>query len=167
MVRIISLFLGIFLGIFVSGCGVYSLTGASIEGKTLNMHILENRAMNVVPALSATLTDKIRNRILSQTGLAAVNTDNADYDIQGAITGYNVSIAGLQGQTQASTNRLTITVEVDFTNRKDEKASFKQSFSRFSDFQASQQLQAVEATLIEDIANQLAEDIFNKAFVNW
>lgn len=168
MLRTIGLFLGIIcLSLVVTGCGVYSLTGANIDGKTLNMHILENRAMNVVPALSATLTDKIRNRILSQTGLAAVNTDNADYDMQGAITGYNVSIAGLQGQTQVSLNRLTITVEVDFKNRKDEKASFKQSFSRFSEFQASQQLQAVEAKLIEDIANQLAEDIFNKAFVNW
>lgn len=160
----ISLFL---LSLLASGCGVYSLSGASIAGKTINMHILENKAMNVVPALSATLTDKIRNRILAQTGLAAVNTDNADYDIQGAITGYNVTITGLQGQTQASQNRLTISVEIDFQNRKDEKASFKQTFSRFADFAANQQLQAVEAGLIEEIANQLAEDIFNKAFVNW
>lgn len=164
MLRMISLSL---LSLLTSGCGVYSLSGASIEGKTINMHILENKAMNVVPALSATLTDKIRNRILAQTGLAAVNTDNADYDIQGAITGYNVTITGLQGQTQASQNRLTISVEIDFQNRKDEKASFKQTFSRFADFAANQQLQAVEAGLIEEIANQLAEDIFNKAFVNW
>ncbi len=164
MLRMISLFL---LSLLASGCGVYSLSGASIAGKTINMHILENKAMNVVPALSATLTDKIRNRILAQTGLAAVNTDNADYDIQGAITGYNVTITGLQGQTQASQNRLTISVEIDFQNRKDEKASFKQTFSRFADFAANQQLQAVEAGLIEEIANQLAEDIFNKAFVNW
>jgi len=28
-------------------------------------------------------------------------------------------------------------------------------------------LQSVEAALIEDIGNQIADDIFNKAFVNW
>ncbi len=155
----------------LGGCGVYSLTGASITGKTINIHTLENRAMNVVPSLSATLTDKMRNRILSQTGLAAVNTDNADYDMKGTITSYAVTYSGVQtttgGVPQASQNRLTITVEVDFKNRMDEKASFKQSFNRFYDFEASLQLQAVENTAIDEISNLIADDIFNKAFVNW
>jgi len=168
MLRIVGILMFLCcVGMGMAGCGVYSLSGASIEGKTINMHNLENRAPNVVPALSATLTEKIRNRILAQTGLAAVNTDQADYDMQGTITNYSVSITGLQGQTQASQNRLTISVEIDFKNRKDEKASFKHTFSRFADFSANQQLQAVENMLIEEIARQLAEDIFNKAFVNW
>ena len=73
----------------------------------------------------------------------------------------------MESQSAASQNRLTITVEVIFTNRKDEKASFKRSFSRFDDFSANQQLQSVENGLIETIGNQIADDIFNKAFVNW
>jgi hypothetical protein len=155
----------------LGGCGVYSLTGASITGKTINVRNLENRAMNVVPTLSTALTDKLRNRILSQTGLTAVNTETADYDMKGTITGYSVGYSGTQtgsnGQPVSSQNRLTITVEVDFKNRVDEKASFKQSFSRFYDFQATSQLQAVENTAIEEISNLIADDIFNKAFVNW
>jgi hypothetical protein len=154
-----------------SGCGVYSLTGASITGKTINVRNLENRAMNVVPTLSTALTDKLRNRILSQTGLAAVNSETADYDMKGTITSYIVGNSGTQtganGQPVASQNRLTITVEVDFKNRMDEKASFKQSFSRFYDFPATTQLQAIESTAIEEISNLIADDIFNKAFVNW
>jgi hypothetical protein len=62
---------------------------------------------------------------------------------------------------------LTITVQIDFVNKKNPKASFKQSFSRFSDFAATQALQNVENQLIEEIGKQLADDIFNKAFVNW
>lgn len=155
----------------LGGCGVYSLTGASITGKTINIHTLENKAMNVAPTLSTVMTDKLRNRILSQTGLAAINADNADYDMKAAITGYSVTYSGVQtganGVPQASQNRLTITVEVDFKNKMDEKASFKQSFSRFYDFQATTQLQSIEATAIEDISTQIADDIFNKAFVNW
>lgn len=153
--------------ILLSGCGVYSLTGANITGKTINIHTLENRAPNVVPSLSATLSDKIRSRVLSQTGLTPVNADDADYDMEGTITGYNVTVSGMESQSSASQNRLTITVDIDFKNRKDEKAGFKRSFSRFADFQANQQLQSVENKLIEDIGNQLADDIFNKAFVNW
>jgi hypothetical protein len=156
---------------FMGGCGVYSLTGASITGKTINIHTLQNRAPNVAASLSTTLTNKIRDKILSQTGLTAINSDNADYDMIGTITSYNVSYTGVQtgtnGTPQSSTNRLTITVEVDFKNKKDEKASFKQTFSRFDDYAASQQLTAAEPTLIENISTLLATDIFNKAFVNW
>ncbi len=160
------LLLGFILFTF-SGCHVYSFSGATIEGKTINIHQLENRARNVVPSLSATLTDKVRRRILSQTGLKPVNNDEADYDITGQITTYEVTVTAAQGVQVATKNRLTISVQVDFKNRLNEKADFSQTFTRFSDFNASQMLQSVESALIEDIGNQLADDIFNKAFVNW
>jgi len=152
---------------FAAGCGVYSFTGASVQGKTINIRVLENRAQNVVPTLNATLTNKIRDRILSQTGLAPQNTETADYDLSGAITLYQVTVTGVQNTQQASQNRLTISIQVNFTNRLDKAASFSQTFTRFEDFPASQSLQSVEARLIEVIGNQLADDIFNKAFVNW
>ncbi len=151
----------------ITACKIYSFTGASISGKTINVHTLENRAPNVVPTLSPILSDKIRNRILSQTGLTAINSDDADYVFKSTITGYNVTISGMQGTNTASQNRLTITVDVDFKNKLDDKASFKQSFSRFADFPGNVQLQSVESSLIEEIGTQLADDIFNKAFVNW
>ncbi|MDI9320017.1 MAG: LptE family protein [Phycisphaerales bacterium] len=160
-------FCALLLSILCSACGVYSFTGASVEGKTINFHILDNKARNVMPALSATLTTKIRNRILSQTGLSPVNTDDADYDISGYITAYDVSVTGVQNTQTASLNRLTISVQIEFKNQKNTKASFSQSFSRFSDFAANQALQTVENKLIEEIGTQLADDIFNKAFVNW
>ncbi|MBS1781876.1 MAG: hypothetical protein JSS78_02300 [Bacteroidetes bacterium] len=158
----------IFLFFFAfCGCGVYSFTGASIAGKTINIHVLENHAPNVVPTLSATLTDKIRNRILSQTGLAPQNNLQTDYDISGSISMYQVTVSGVQNTQQASQNRLTIAVQISFKNRLNEKANFDQSFTRFADFPATQTLQAAESALIETIATQLADDIFNKAFVNW
>ena len=150
-----------------TGCGIYSFSGATIEGKDINIHQLDNRAPNVVPNLSSTLTQKIRSRILSQTGLASVTKDDADYDIAGAITTYAVSVTGAQGVQVATKNRLTISLEVKFKNRLNDKSSFSQTFTRFADFDASQLLQSVEGKLIEDIGNQLADDIFNKAFVNW
>ncbi|MEI8280075.1 MAG: LptE family protein [Bacteroidota bacterium] len=166
MIRFLYFFL-IPIMIGLSGCGIYSFTGASINGKTINMHVMENKARNVVPTLSATLTDKIRSRILSQTGLSPVNTETADYDVSGNITAYDVTVSGVQNTQVASQNRLTITIQITFKNRLNDKASFNQSFSRFADFPASQTIQSAESALIEDIGNQLADDIFNKAFVNW
>ncbi len=153
--------------LLVAGCKIYSFTGASVSGKTIYIRVLENRAPNLVPALSATLTDKVRSRILSQTGLAPVTDPAADYEVSGSITQYAVTVTGTQNNQQATQNRLTISVQVTFTNRLDEKASFAQSFTRFADFSASQTLQAVEGALIETIGLQLADDVFNKAFVNW
>jgi len=155
------------VAIVLTGCKIYSFTGASIEGKTINILNFENRAPNVVPTLAPIISDKVRNKILSQTGLAAINSEDADYIIKAAITGYNVTISGLQGTMAASQNRLTITLEVDFTNKLDEKNSFKKSFSRFADFPATSQLNSVENGLIEEICSQLSDDIFNRAFINW
>lgn len=156
-----------FLLFFFTGCGIYSFTGAAIEGKNINIHPFDNKARNVVPTLSPALTSKIRSRILSQTGLAPVNTEDADYDLSAVITGYEITVSGVENTQRATQNRLTISLAVTFKNRLNKKADFNQTFSRFSDFPANQTLQAVETKLIEDIGNQLADDIFNKAFVNW
>ena len=151
----------------LSGCGIYSLSGAAIEGKTINMHQLDNRARNIVPSLASNLTDMLRSKILSQTGLSPVNSDDADYEITGAITGYETSVTGAQSVQVATKNRLTISVQIVFKNRLNEKANFTQTFTRFSDFDATQTLSNVETALIQDIGTQLADDIFNKAFVIW
>lgn len=151
----------------LAGCKIYSFSGATIEGKNINIRLLQNKAQNVMPSLAATLTDKIRGRILSQTGLTSVNRDDADYDLSGAVTGYTVTVTGAQNVQEATKNRLTISVLISFKNRKNEKADFSTTFTRFSDFNAAQTIQSVENALIEDIGNQLADDIFNKAFVNW
>ncbi len=154
----------------LSSCGVYSFSGASIEGKTIRLATLTNRARNVQPSLAPIMTDKLRNRIVSQTGLAPSNSEDVDYDVSGAITAYEVTVTGLQGGSQvqqASQNRLTISIEIVFKNRLNPKADFKQTFSRFADFPANRSLQEVETGLIDDIGTQLADDVFNKAFVNW
>src|SRR6478735_773848 len=126
----------------LSGCGVYSFSGAAIEGKTINIHLLDNKARNIVPSLTSTLTDKIRGRILSQTGLTSITRDEADYDISGAVTAYEGTVTGAQGVQVATKNRLTISVQITFKNRLNDKASFSQTFVRFSDFDATQILQS-------------------------
>jgi len=80
---------------------------------------------------------------------------------------YEMTVSGVANTQQATQNRLTISVNISFKNRLDKKADFTQTFTRFADFPATQTLQSQESRLIEEIGNQLADDIFNKAFVNW
>lgn len=167
--QLMRVLFALFFCLIVAGCGVYSFSGASVEGKTIRFTVLENKARNVVPTLAPTLTEKIRSRILSQTGLTPVNSPAAesDYEMSGTITTYETTVSGVQNTQQPSQNRLTIAVQITFKNKLNPKADFNQGFSRFSDFPATQSLQAVETRLIDDIGTQLADDIFNKAFVNW
>ena len=86
--------------------------------------------------------------------------------IEGAITDYRVSPVGVSNQA-ASSNRLTITVNVKFTNTKDSTKDFDTSFSRFVDFPSTQNIASIEQELVSQVNQQLIQDIFNKALINW
>jgi outer membrane lipopolysaccharide assembly protein LptE/RlpB len=73
----------------------------------------------------------------------------------------------ISGEQQSQLQRLKITVNIRFTNTQDSKQDFETSFSRFYDYDAQKRLADVEETLIDLINEELAQDIFNKAVVNW
>ena len=151
----------------LSSCWLYSFSGASIPAnmKTVNVIFFENNAPIVIPTLSQKFTEALKNRIRNQSALNVVRND-ADATFEGRITDYNSKPVAITGNERAEATRLTITVNVKYTNKVRPEDSFEQSFSRFSDFQGSN-LAANESRLIEDINKQLTEDIFNRAFANW
>ncbi|MDP4281101.1 MAG: LptE family protein [Bacteroidota bacterium] len=151
------------------GCKVnYSFTGASIspDVRTISIPVISNNAPLVVPTLSHTLTDAVRDYFTSQTNLVMVDR-NGDLSVEGTITGYDIQPVAIQGNEKAAMNRLTITISVKFTNRKDQKQNFENSFSRYEDYLSTQSLASVQDGLIKDITDQLVQDIFNKSVANW
>jgi len=146
----------------------YSLTGASISPnvKTVSIPTLPNNAPLVVPTLSRTITNALRDYFTSQTNLNLVD-QNGDLNVEGTITGYVVQPVAIQGNETAAMNRLTITVSVKFTNKTDEKQNWESTFSRYLDYSSSVSLSSAQDGLIYDITGQLVQDIFNKAVVNW
>ena len=156
--------------IFVhSGCRMsYSFTGASISPnvKTISIPTLPNNAPLVVPTLSRTFTNALKDYFTSQTNLNIVER-NGDLSLEGAITGYAVQPVAIQGNETAAMNRLTITVTMKFTNKTNEKQNWENTFSRYLDYSSSVNLSSVQDGLILGITDQLVQDIFNKAVVNW
>jgi len=121
----------------------------------------------VVPTLSRVFTDALKDYFTSQTNLILVDR-NGDLSLEGAITGYSVQPVAIQGNETAAMNRLTISVTVKFTNKKNEKQNFENKiFSRYQDYPSTQNLAAVQNDLIKLINDQLISDIFNLAVVNW
>jgi hypothetical protein len=151
---------------FFSSC--YSFKDVSIppEVKTIRVQYIENRARIVNPQLSQRLTDKLRQKVVNQTRLSQTNSDEAHYDVSGQITDYFVSTSGISGQ-QASTNRLNVTVHLVFKNRLDEKKNFEADLSRNFDYSSLLSLQQAEATITDQIVQNLVDEIFNRIFSNW
>lgn len=151
-----------------SCAGGYSFTGASISAdtKTFSVEQFLNRAKIVQPMLASEITNQLIKKINTGTNLRSINED-ADLNFKGTITGYSVSPVSIQGNDKAAKNRLTITVKVSFINKKDKKMNFEQSFTRYKDYDSSLSLNEVEETLMKQIDEELVEDIFNKALVNW
>ena len=152
----------------ISGCGVYSFTGASIPpgAKTVSIAYFTNNAPLVEPTLSQSLTDVLRDRFLQQTPLALV-TGNGDLQLEGVITDYSTRPVAIQGNQTAALNRLTIQVKVKFTNTLEPDKDFETTFSRYEDYPSNQDINQVKDALIPTINEALVDDIFNKAVVNW
>lgn len=152
----------------LSACGVYSFTGASIspETETISIDLFPNNAMTVEPTLSQKFTDALRDKFQNETNLTML-TKGGDLHIEGSITGYRTSPVAIQANETAAMNRLTISVEVTFTNNIDDSQSYKSSFSRYEDYPSTQDLNTVKDGLIDQINEMLVQDIFDKSVVNW
>jgi hypothetical protein len=154
--------------LFSTGCGVYSFTGASIPpgAKTISISYFVNNAQYVEPSLSQSLTDALRDRFLSQTDLNFVS-EGGDLQIEGLISDYTTRPVAIQGNETAALNRLSVTVKVKFTNTLDPDKDFDTPFTRYEDYPSDQDLSTVKDQLISTINENLVDDIFNKAVVNW
>lgn len=156
--------------LFQSSCRVnYSFTGASISPnvKTLTIRYFPNNASNVIPTLSTAFTDALKDYFTTQSNLTLTD-HGGDLTVEGAITGYDpASPVAIQGNETAAMNRMTITVNVKFTNRTNEKQNFESSFTRYKDYPSAQPLPSIQDQIIKEINDQLVQDIFNKAVVNW
>lgn len=163
------------MAMLLVSCGYqvgYSLSGASIppEAKTFSVTYFPNNATMVAPILSSELTNALKDIFMQRSNLIEVPSDG-DFAFEGEITNYTSTTASVSaggtGNDFGALNRLTITVNVRFTNAIDEAGSFNQRFSAFADYDSSRLLTEVEGELITEIVDQIVTDIFQAAASNW
>lgn len=173
-ISLLLIFSSVLFMMFNQGCTVsYGLNEkvSSIPDstKTIKVNFIENRAPYINPQLSPTLTDRVKQRITSQTKLTNVSGDNAHWELSGNITDYSVITTGVaqqNGNQQATINRLTVTVQITLNKIQQNKVE-EFTVSRSFDFSANTTLQAAEAALLDDMVRNLTDEIFNKLFSDW
>ena len=155
----------VILVLLIQGCGIYSFTGTSIQPdvKTVTINYFEYTALKVNPSLSNELTEALKERFRKMTRLEQVDLDG-DLELTGTVIGYDVRATA---DEVAAQNRLTVSVKLDFMNRLYPEDDFSKNFSAYADYDSTNSLDAVEATLCEEIIDKLIEDIFNATVANW
>jgi hypothetical protein len=151
-------------------CGVsYGFTSVAIPEniKTFQVDFFDYQAALVEPGIERTFTLALQDQIQDQSSLSLVNT-NGDYVYQGAITRYYIAPITATANNTASQSRLTIEVNVLFTNTKDDEASFEKKFSFFYDYNASTPMQGATLDIaLEIIYEQITQEIVNATLANW
>ena len=154
----------------IAGCSFvrYSFSGTSIQSdvKTITIPYVEYKALRVNPSLSNDLTEALKEKFRKLTKLEQVEL-GGDLELVCEVTGYDVKATAVTANEVAAQNRLTVTVKVEFTNHKYPEDDVSQSFSAYSDYDSTQALESVEATLCEEIVEKICEDIFNATVAQW
>lgn len=157
-----------FLNMIISSCGIYSFSGASIpeNAETIKIHYIKNNADLIQPNLSNLLTESLISKCQAETDLTITNNDS-DILFSGEITKYEIQPVSIQDNEIAAQNRLTISLKISYTNNLDSSLSFEKNFTDYVDFNSNSILSEVEEELNITIVNNLIDDIFNSAFMNW
>ncbi len=163
-------YIGFVVGLILNSCsGGYSFTGGDVgDAKTVSVQLFDYQADLVQPQLSQILTDAMRDIFVQQTPLGLVD-EIGDLAFEGAITDYQIQPLNAQASDLGAVaqNRLTVEVNVIFTNKLEPKKSFEKRFSRYVDFPAEADFNSQEEELLDQVTTELSENILNEAIGDW
>ena len=164
------IYLFLVLSVIMAGCTIsYKFNGASIDYtkvKTISIKDFPSQAPLVYPPLSQQFTEGVKDIYVRQTRLSLVR-DNGDLQLEGEITGYDLTPMAVKEDAYSSKTKLTITVKVRYTNRTNADEDFEQSFSAYREFDSNVMLQDVQDQLCSEIIEELADQIYNSTVANW
>ena len=164
----IHLILALTTFFILSSCSVYNFTGTGkIDAKTYQVNYFQNNAPLIEPGIERTFTQKLQNLIQNQTNLNLVNS-GGDLLYEGEIVDYRITPTTATADITAAQNRLTITINVRFTNKNKETDNFEKKFSFFYNYSGTDQLVGSKLTeALDEIFERITQDIFNESLAKW
>lgn len=162
--------LSIVLLLALTACTVsYKFNGSVIDYtkvKTISISDFPIKAALVYAPLAATFNEELKDIYTRQTRLQMTNS-GGDLQLEGEITGYNLTPMAVSTDAYASQTRLTVTVKVRYTDTSNPAADVEQNFSAYQDFSSSSLLTDVQDELVDAIVDELVQLIFNATVGSW
>lgn len=158
------------LAILVSACTIsYSFNGASIDYTTTKTIQIDNfpiRSAYVWAPMQSIFQNRITEIYANQTKLKQVKK-NGDLQLAGEIVAFDQFNKGISSSGYSSQVQLKMTVNVRFVNNKKHTDDFERQFSATAEYDASQQLNAVQEELVTQMVKDITDQIFNATVANW
>jgi hypothetical protein len=166
--RKINFIIAFLILITSSSCSVYNFTGTGkIDAKSFQVNYFQNNSPLIEPGIERIFTQRLQNLINNQTNLN-LTSSNGDLVYEGEIVDYRISPMTATADQRASQNRLSITVNVRFTNKNKEADNFEKRFSFYNDYDGANQLVGAKLTENLDIIfERITQDIFNESLAKW
>lgn len=156
--------------LFIFQMSCYSFKGIAIPPDIRTFYVYDFQFdANVLSApgdLNQRFAEALRTKIRNESRLI-FNENNADIEFSGRISSFIVQPEALQAGNTVALNRLTISINVEFKNTKDENKNWNKAFSFFRTFDSTQDFLSLQDGLIREIFDQLTENVFNEAFTGW
>lgn len=153
----------------LTACSIsYKFTGTSINYdviKTIQIDKIVNRAPYGWAPMEAILNNKLQDVYANQTRLKLVKRGGYLH-VAGEIVNYDQFNKGISADGYASQVQLRITVNIRFENAKTNQKWEKQ-FTATSQYDSTQQLTAVQETLVTEMVKDLCDQIFNATVADW
>ena len=158
----------LFLVFTVNSCSVYNFTGTGkINAKTYQVNYFQNSAQLIEPGIDRTFTLKLQEIIQNQTNLSLTNS-NGDLLYEGEIVEYRITPMQATAAQTAAQSRLTISVNVRFSNKNKEADNFEKRFSFYRDYEGSSlPTGSILNDYIDEIFERITQDIFNESLAKW
>lgn len=159
------------LSFTLGSCGIYSFTGTTISPdiRTISIQNFDNPTGEGPANLTQIVTTTFKNYYRRNSNLTILQ-DNGDLQLEGQIVSFTVTPAAIQRDGQqdiASLNRLTLGIQIRFTNTKNPEEDFEQLFSITQDFPLEQDVTQLSPAILDQMTERLVTDVFNKSVANW
>lgn len=168
LLYICSLFAVVLL---LGGCKVsYSFNAGALDYsiyKSISIADFPNNAELVNPTLSQTFSEELRDKYTRQTKLSLLK-EGGDMHLEGEIVGYQLQAMAISADTYASETKLTLTINVRFTDMKNPANDMQdQRYSASQLFDSNRMLADVEPELISIMVKEIVDKIYNDTVAKW
>jgi len=154
----------------LSGCTVYSFSGASIPShlETIAIPIIQDNTSSPIDRMGTDLTDVLTNRFVDRTRLSLTTNDSdADALLAARIQRYTNRPTGVSGDERATTNEVTIEVQVRYVDQTEDEEILNQTFTGQASYNPAEAGLTGEQQAAQEALENVADDIFSSATSTW
>lgn len=153
-----------------TACSVtYKFNGSSInyeKVKSISIDKFPIRSAYVWSPMESMFYNAITDEYAQKTKLEVLKR-NGDLQLSGEIVEYSQTNKAIAADGFAAQTQLKVSVNVRFTNNSNHDEDFERRFSATAEYDSSQQLNAVQEELVQEMIDDIVDQIFNATVANW